>query len=90
MFGRSRRKRELKSRLFGEMMRRFDLNEHGHFSLADEKLLRVAAAHCTHCQATEQCMAWLAHKNGIEGAFEFCPNAGAFADLASRPRPAEE
>jgi hypothetical protein len=84
MFGRMRRTRELKNRLFGEMMHRFRVTQRADYGYAEGAMLHTAAARCIHCTAAERCKAWLAADSGTEGAADFCPNARVFATLGRR------
>ncbi len=74
--------RERHRPLFGEMLRRFELDDRDGFSLADGTVLRQAAAACLACKRTEECAAWLAFHRGRHGAEAFCPNAPRFSALA--------
>ena len=86
MFGRMRKTRELKGRLFGEMMRRFGVTQRQDYGDVEGTMLHTAAARCIHCAEAARCRAWMEQTTGTEGAAEFCPNAETFAGLAGRPR----
>lgn len=84
MFGRMRRSRELRSRLFGQMLERFGITRRNDFALTDGGALYTAAARCIHCSAVDRCKNWMETTSGTEGADEFCPNASTFAGIGRR------
>jgi hypothetical protein len=84
MFGRMRRIRELRSQLFGEMMRRFGVTERQDYGYLEGTQLHTAAARCIHCSEVARCKTWMEQTKGTEGAAEFCPNASTFAALGAR------
>jgi hypothetical protein len=86
MWGRMRRTKELRSQLFGAMMRRFGVTERLDYGDVEGTKLHTAAARCTHCGEVARCKAWMEQTTGTEGADEFCPNAATFAALSARPR----
>jgi hypothetical protein len=86
MLGRMRKTRELKDRLFSEMMRRFGVTQRPDFGTAEGAMLHTAAARCIHCSKAARCKEWMEETAGAEGADEFCPNVAVFASLGRRAR----
>ena len=86
MLGRMRRSRELRSRLFGQMLERFGITRRNDFAFSDGGALYTAAARCIHCPAVDRCKSWMETTAGTEGTAEFCPNASTFAAIGRRDR----
>jgi hypothetical protein len=84
MFGRMRKTRELKARLFGQMMQRFGVSQNPDYGQFDGARLQTAAGRCIHCGAAARCKEWMETTTGTEGASDFCPNAQTFAALSRR------
>lgn len=79
-----RRTRELKGRLFEEMLRRFGVTQRQDYGHVEGAMLHTAAARCIHCGEAARCKAWMEQTEGVAGAADFCPNAAAFTCLARR------
>ncbi len=83
MFYRLLKRQEQRSRLFGEMMRRFWFDPHRDMTSSEASTLHQAILRCRACGATDRCQTWMDSTEGTEGADQFCPNVRAFRTLAA-------